>query len=525
MTERCSNTFSIERRSGIVIADLTDHLYHLYIEQRFHPHVRWALEKLGFATLTEIQADAIPAAMDGVDVVIAAETGSGKTLSYLIPIWDNLLRVSDRGEGADEENGGRRTGALILCPNATLCEQVTRVADSLVDESTGEPLLRTHALTPETGTPFNPPDVYVTTPARAVEDLLHHREGAWRRGSFASTARTVRHVVFDEADMLFSGGYLKPLRMCFDVLYREEKLASEGFFVDAPTEVEWDGDAERDEASFERDWRKDHDAPRASQGRRTPGPALGGKGRVGLGEGRDFRRQYIFAAATVMSNGKKTPGAMIKYGFPDARWIEGRRLHRSVASVNQTWIEATMETRAQALAEAVGLTSSEKTEFEKTMVFVNTAAAADEIAREFNALGLPSAAFHADMSSHDRGVRLQDFAAGVVSALVCTDSAARGVDVPGVAHVVQAEFAGNAVDYLHRIGRTARAGAAGRVTNICLPTTADLVRAVRDAEAKGEPVESAFSRKRSFRKKFKKYGESRRGVADPSMAKNRNPRR
>ena len=109
---------------------------------------------------------------------------------------------------------------------------MARVADSLVDETTGEPLLRTHALTPETGLPFHSPDVYVTTPARAVDDLLRFRDGAWRRGTFSPVARTLRHVVFDEADMLFSGGYLKPLRMCFDVLYREEKLASEGFFLD-----------------------------------------------------------------------------------------------------------------------------------------------------------------------------------------------------------------------------------------------------------------------------------------------------
>ena len=147
---------------------------------------------------------------------------------------------------------------------------------------------------------------------------------------------------------------------------------------------------------------------------------------------------------------------MIKYGFPDAVWIEGRRLHRSVASVNQTWVQATLETRAAALADAVGLTSSPDAPREKTMVFVNTAAAADEIAREFNVLNLSAAAFHADMPSHDRAMRLKDFADGALDALVCTDSAARGVDIPGVAHVVQAEFAGNAVDYLHRIGRTAR---------------------------------------------------------------------
>ena len=155
------------------------------------------------------------------------------------------------------------------------------------------------------------------------------------------------------------------------------------------------------------------------------------------------------------------------------------------------------------------------------MVFVNTAAAADEIAREFNALDLRAAAFHADMNSVERAIRLNDFAEGKVTALVCTDSAARGVDIPGVEHVIQAEFAGNAVDYLHRIGRTARAGATGRVTNLCLPGSAELVRAVREAEAKGESVESAFSRKRSFRKKFKKYGESRKGVADESLRRRR----
>ena len=73
----------------------------------------------------------------------------------------------------------------------------------------------------------------------------------------------------------------------------------------------------------------------------------------------------------------------------------------------------------------------------------------------------------------------------------------------------QAEFAGNAVDYLHRIGRTAPAGAPGRVTNLYGEVNADLVAAVRDAARRGEGVESAFSRKRSFRKKYKKYGPSR----------------
>ena len=156
------------------------------------------------------------------------------------------------------------------------------------------------------------------------------------------------------------------------------------------------------------------------------------------------------------------------------------------------------------------------------------------VAAELARLGIRAASFHSSVDAADRQRRLELFAAGgggveegggdvsdhesggdgslagaFVDVLVCTDSAARGVDVPGVAHVVQAEFAGNAAEYLHRIGRTARCGASGRVTNLFSAVNAELVKAVRKAEDAGRPVEEAFSRKRGFRKKFKKYGESR----------------
>lgn len=97
-----------------------------------------------------------------------------------------------------------------------------------------------------------------------------------------------------------------------------------------------------------------------------------------------------------------------------------------------------------------------------------------------------------------------------VDVLVATDSVARGVDIPNVKHVVQAEFAQNATEYLHRVGRTARAGKRGRATNIILPRDFDLAAAIRDAASDRRSVEDTFSRKRSFRNKFKKYGPARR---------------
>ena len=493
-----------------------------------HPAVLASLSRLGFETATYVQSQASPVFRAGKDVVIAAETGSGKTLSYLVPIFSNLLR---HGHG---RGGEKRVGALILAPNASLVAQVAQVCDSLVDES-GDPLLKTTGLTPDASLPNrDTPDVVVATPARAAEDLCRFSEGAWRRGNFSKNVTFIRHVVFDEADQLLSGGYLRPVRGIFDVLYREEKLAALGLTVDGSdesdgetekgeegeTEKGWSGDAGRAAGADPRDWRADHsdvrpsvkNAQKAQISGKGKGPALGGKGEVGVGAGREFRRQYAFAAATVMSNGKKTPGAMIKYGFPDAVWVEGRRLHRAVPALTQTWVDVTDATRADALGAALGLGTANfrpETDCAKTMVFVNSAEASEAVAAELKRQGFAAEAFGAQCTSAERTERLRAFSDGSVSVLACTDAAARGVDVPGVAHVVQAEFAGNAVEYLHRIGRTARNGENGLVTNLVGEKDEELVRAVRDCEARGVPVEGAFSRKRSFRKKFKKYGESR----------------
>ena len=134
----------------------------------------------------------------------------------------------------------------------------------------------------------------------------------------------------------------------------------------------------------------------------SQGAALGGKGEVGVGEGREFRRQYIFAAATVMSNGKKTPGAMIKYGFPDASWVEGRRLHKAVATLSQTWVEVNDSTRADALGRALSLGTDAQNE--RTLVFVNSTNACEEVTAELIRQGLSAASFHADVSTKDEAI-------------------------------------------------------------------------------------------------------------------------
>ena len=141
-----------------------------------------------------------------------------------------------------------------------------------------------------------------------------------------------------------------------------------------------------------------------------------------------------------------------------------------------------------------------------TLVFVNSATAADALRRHL-AARLPFlrvSDVHSDVPESARRARLADFAAGRVRVLVATNLAARGLDTAHVAHVVQAEFAGDAVAHLHRVGRTARAGRAGLATALVVRNQVDLVGALIEAQAEGAGIEAAFSHKRSFARRAKR---------------------
>ncbi|TKY58585.1 DEAD-box ATP-dependent RNA helicase 22 [Spatholobus suberectus] len=142
------------------------------------------------------------------------------------------------------------------------------------------------------------------------------------------------------------------------------------------------------------------------------------------------------------------------------------------------------------------------------MVFANTVESVEAVAKILLRSGIECSHYHKNCTLEERAQTLVDFneKGGV---LVCTDAAARGVDIPNVLHVIQADFATSAVDFLHRVGRTARAGQIGLVTSMYTESNRELVDAVRRAGELGQPVETAFSRKRSFRNKLKKRGTNK----------------
>ena len=353
----------------------------------------------------------------------------------------------------------------------------------------------------------------VATPARLLEELFAFSSGRWRSHSYPSAVHAVRAVVVDEADMLLTGGFEQVLKRVVQLFDRAEQARAAGLLPSGPApDIEEPANARADwdmrdaaEAEAAEPGRDGGAEPRPAPADAPTAPAVPDAP----------TRQYIFAAATIHSSGKRTPGETLKLGFPDATWVAGPRLHRSAAQLAHAWQAVSAETRDDAVIAAL----REAPPGARTLVFANTVASAAALADRLAAEpGVRSAAYHSGVPTAERFATLAAFRAGEVDVLVCTDSAARGLDVPGVAHVVQAEFALNAVDYLHRAGRTARAGAPGRLTSLFDDEAAQLVAAVRSAVEAGSPVEDAFSRKRSFRKKLKKYGEERRGVSDPVKA-------
>ncbi|RDX99462.1 DEAD-box ATP-dependent RNA helicase 22, partial [Mucuna pruriens] len=474
-----------------------------------------ALSNIGLTTPSLVQASSVPSVLSGKDVIIAAETGSGKTYSYLVPLIDKLRDNQEHSLYAvsDQEVSSPQKVLLVLCPNVQLCEQVVRMANSLCRDN-GETIVSVAAICGRQGWPIREPDVIVTTPAALLNyvDLDRTRRIEFMRG--------VKYVVFDEADMLLCGSFQNKVIRLINLLRFDEKLLSrskksaaefpmkqesslssedafegeEDLQIEAISEED-DNDKEdifdinnEAESVKQRDWRR-------------------------VRKNYERSKQYIFVAATLPVNGKKTAGGILKYMFSDAEWVCGNYLHRHNPRLEQKWIEVTVDTQVDELIKAVNHSfRSEDLDnaggIHRTMVFANTVEAVEAVAKLLLRSGIECSRYHKNCTLEERAQTLVDFheKGGV---LVCTDAAARGVDIPNVLHVIQADFATSAVDFLHRVGRTARAGQIGLVTSMYTESNRELVDAVRRAEELGQPVETAFSRKRSFRNKLKKRGSNK----------------
>lgn len=457
-----------------------------FAELGLSPQLQSAVQSMGFQRPMAVQRAAFDAVLGGEDAVLLSETGSGKTLAYALPILHRLLAARaaapppmnvDEGPTGGRLRGTLRRGGrpddqvLVLVPNRDLCAQVHATFASLLSSLAVQPPSALPPLSASSlGSEFDgdvDADVLIATPALALR--------AWRGpGPF-------RVVVLDEVDALLAGSFKPaaragyPIEMLVAAVKRSAKLEA---LEAGATE------------------------PRP---RRSGRPA--GQPREGTGSARGERaalhcsKQFVLVGATMPNAGTRNVETHVRRLFPLARWHTAARVHRDAERLQQYFVKVDESSRGEALRSALRHGPSGP-----TLIFANTVElalkaaehAADEVGR--GGVGV----FHGGVLPLGRAQLLTDFNAGRLGTLVCTGLAARGLDFVGVSHVVQFTVATNAVEFMHRIGRTARAGNAGTATTLYTADRAALVEGLRDALAAGEPVEHLFSRKRSLALGIKK---------------------
>ncbi|MDN0069770.1 DEAD/DEAH box helicase [Collinsella ihumii] len=341
-----------------------------------------AIADMGYETPTPVQAAAIPEVLAGRDLLAAAQTGTGKTAAFLLPLMDKLDHVAppvkkgERGRRRKRLARGRGPLMLVITPTRELAQQIDTVCHA-VARRTGHV-----AVTVVGGVGYVPQkqalargcDILVATPGRLV-DLIE-------QGS--ANLDEVSVLVLDEADRMLDMGFLPQVRAIVEKCRTERQTLLFSATLDEGR-VGSITDLVRDPARVEI-------APVTSTAETVD--------------------QYVCPVALDAKNGALT--AVLKKEGP-----------------------------------------------ERVIVFVRTKRRADTCARRLERSGIKCGAIHGDRSQAQRERALRDFREGKVQVLVATDVLARGIDISDVRYVVNFDVPEEPTDYIHRIGRTGRAGEEG----------------------------------------------------------------
>ncbi len=368
-----------------------------------------ALGDKGYAEPTPIQRQAIPALLEGRDLLGIAQTGTGKTAAFSLP---SLHRLAS--DPQPRRNAGCRM--LVLSPTRELAAQIAenmRGYAKFLNLSVqcvfgGVPTGR-QARALERGC-----DVLVATPGRLL-DLADSR---------ALTLRHVEIFVLDEADQMMDLGFIHPLKRVAGMLPKQRQ----SLFFSATM-------------------------PKAIA---------------------ELGRQFIHDPVRVEVT-------------PQSTTVE--RVEQFVTFVNQAEKQALLTLRLRA-----GLTDGSIT---RTLVFTRTKHGADRVVRHLSAAGIQAAAIHGNKSQAQRTAALAAFKQGSAPVLVATDIAARGIDVSGVSHVFNFELPNVPEQYVHRIGRTARAGADGIAVSFVAPDEKPYLRDIEKltrVRATPQPLPEDFTK-------------------------------
>ena len=342
-----------------------------------------ACESLGYNEPTPIQRQAIPVILSGRDVIGCAETGTGKTAAFLLPIIQNISAQSRPG-----------VRVLVLAPTRELALQIqknygelNRVKNNASVIAIGGANIKTQIKELRRAT------VLIATPGRLL-DLSE-------RG--AVDLATIEVLVLDEADRMLDMGFLPAIRRVLALL---------------PT-----------------------------------------------------KRQTLLFSATMSPNIEQLARSTMK----EPKLIEVSRRGRAATTVEQTAYLVEQHSKTALL---IDLLEKERESFERVLVFTRTRRGAERLSHILKARDHRVNRIHADRSQPQRQAALREFSDGRTRVLVATDIAARGLDVDSVSHVINYDVPAAPEDYVHRVGRTGRAGNQGKAITIVAPVDELSMRAI-----------------------------------------------
>jgi ATP-dependent RNA helicase RhlE len=363
------------------------------------PSLAKAAAELGFSAPTPIQLEAIPVVLGGADLLATAQTGSGKTAAFALPLLQRLQT------GA--VHTPRRVRALVLVPTRELAAQAGEVVRSLAQHLPNRPKVAVAfggvSINPQLMALRGGADVVVATPGRLL-DLVEHN---------ALRLSAVELLVLDEADRLLDLGFADELQRVLALL-----------------------------------------------------PA---------------QRQNLFFSATFPPAVQALAGGLLR----DPQRVDVPTPAQAEAVVLQRAIMVDASRRTQLLRQLI-----KDNGWERVLVFVATQYSADRVATKLHHGDLFATSFHGGLSQGARKQALAEFKEKRWDVVVTTDLAARGIDIAQLPVVVNYDLPRSAVDYVHRIGRTGRAGESGLAVSFVSASTLPHWRLIEKRQGMSLPLEA-----------------------------------
>lgn len=359
------------------------------------PRILSAIARMGYSEPTPIQTQAIPVVLKGGDVMGAAQTGTGKTAGFGLPLLARILPKANTSMSPARHP----VRALILTPTRELADQVS---DNLTAYAADTPLrvgvvyggvdIRPQADMLRRGI-----EVLTATPGRLLDHVAQK----------SVNLSQVEIVVLDEADRMLDMGFLPDISRILQLLPKT--------------------------------------------------------------------RQSLMFSATFSEEITKLAKNFLK---PDPAVIKVARQNQTAATVTQELLAVTERDKTDVLIDMLRTRGPEGGSLTQVLVFVNAKITCRRLARTLERVGINADAIHGDKTQEERQVALDGFKSGAIHVLVATDVAARGLDIKELPFVINYDVPYSAEDYVHRIGRTGRAGSKGVAVMLSTPGDARLVEAI-----------------------------------------------